>query len=344
MFKLLFLCCLILPAGVSLAQGSGSQLYAQYCGVCHGEDGKGGVGVPLSLDSFLTSVSDNYLEQTIRLGRPGRVMPAFNDLSDQEISDIVKHIRAWSDKKAPQYSQRLINGDKIEGGVLYQKFCASCHGVNGEGGTGTGVTFSRPRDQAIIAPALANQGFLSSASDEMIKKTLQEGREGTPMASFIKQGLSEKQLDHLVAYIRSLQKTGSRTVKEETLPAFLKYESNESLEATLTALKRAAVGANFRVIREQTLDFGFVKKEDEDNSKIILYFCNFNMLNKALAIDPRVGLFLPCRVTLIKEGNKVSMITVNPAAISKRFNNDELDRICEEMSVMYQEILEEAAL
>jgi cytochrome c oxidase cbb3-type subunit 3 len=68
------------------------------------------------------------------------------------------------------------------------------------------------------------------------------------------------------------------------------------------------------------------------------------MLNKALAIDPRVGLFLPCRVTLIEKDNKVSMITINPAAMSQQFNNDELNKLCEEMTALYEEILEEAAL
>lgn len=326
------------------AATSGERLYTEHCAVCHGNDGKGGVGVPLALDSFLQSVPDSYLAKTIHLGRPGRVMPAFDELDEPQIDAIVSYIRSWSTKPAPVFGAGKIEGDPAMGEPLYQQYCASCHGKDAQGGTGTGVTFSRPRDHAIIAPALANPAFLDSASDQMIKQTLRNGRDGTPMGSFLKQGLTDRQLDHLVAYIRSFQGQKDAAVKSEKLPAYLRYESEENLEVTLAALKRAAVGANFRVIREQTLDYGFVKKEDEDNKKRILYFCNFNMLNKALAIDPRVGLFLPCRVTLIERDNKVSMITVNPAAMSKKFNNAELDKICEQMSALYREILEEASL
>jgi len=339
---LLFL--LILLQSSAWAEPAGGELYEQHCAICHGADGKGGVGVPLALESFLESVSDEYLSKTIHVGRPGRVMPSFAELSENEINAIVQHIRGWSKKKAPVYSSQPISGDKEEGSRLYQQKCASCHGVDAQGGTGTGVTFSRPRDLAIIAPALANHGFLQSASDEMIKQTLLHGRKETPMISFIEQGVTERQIDHIVAYLRSLQGHATKKTEGKALPAYLKYESEEDIEATLAALKKAAVGANFRIIREQYLEDGYVEKGKEDKKKIILYFCNFNMLNKALAIDPRVGLFLPCRVTLIEKDNKVSMITINPAAMSQRFNNDELNKICEEMSVLYEEILEEAAL
>ncbi len=333
----------LLPVGAYSAP-QGDKLYAQNCAACHGENGRGGVGVPLALASFLDSVSDRYLFETIRQGRPGRIMPAFEEMSDAQVDAIVAYMRAWSKNKAPVYPLDLVKGNSSNGKKLYAQHCASCHGADATGGSGTGVTFSRPRDLPIIAPSLANPGFLASASDAMIKHTLINGREGTPMNSFARQGMSEKQLNDIVAYIRSLQAVETEQKKKEILSAYIKYESSEPIEETLKALKAAAMGANFRIIREQNFEQGYVEKGKEDRKKIILYFCNFNMLNKALAIDPRVGLFLPCRVTLIEREGKVSMITVNPAAMSKKFNNSELDKLCDEMSGMYREILEEAAL
>jgi cytochrome c oxidase cbb3-type subunit 3 len=334
---------LLLPvSGHSAPQGE--KLYSQNCAACHGENGKGGVGVPLALASFLDNVSDHYLFTTIRQGRPGRIMPSFQEMSDAQVDAIVSYIRGWSKNKAPVYPTDSISGNPANGKKLYAQHCAGCHGADASGGSGTGVTFSRPRDLPIIAPSLANPGFLASASDAMIKHTLQNGRQGTPMNSFASQGMSEQQMDDIVAYIRSLQGLSSAHKKAEKLPAYFKYESSEPIEATLESLKAAAVGANFRIIREQHFEQGYVEKGKEDSKKIILYFCNFNMLNKALAIDPRVGLFLPCRVTLIEQDGKVSMITVNPSAMSKKFNNAELSKICEQMSAMYRDILEEAAL
>ena len=58
----------------------GAKLYAQNCAACHGVNGQGGIGVPLSLPSFQATADDQYLKRSIRLGRPGRVMPAFTQL------------------------------------------------------------------------------------------------------------------------------------------------------------------------------------------------------------------------------------------------------------------------
>ncbi len=223
--------------------------------------------------------------------------------------------------------------------------CASCHGENGGGGTGTGVTFSRPRELPIIAPALNNPGFLAAASDQMVKQTLMKGREGTPMASFLDQGLSEQDIDDVVAYIRSFEEhpPGGLSQAEETSPLLI-AESPYGLKETVENVKRAAVGKNFRIIRVQTLDAGLVPEGREDQNRIIVYFCNFNFLNDALAIDPRVGMFLPCRVTVVKTGETVKIISINPKHLSRLFNNVELDRACSEMHDIYQGILEEATL
>ena len=59
---------LLLPFTLPAAP-NGEALFNQHCASCHGYDGHGGVGVPLSLPSFLNSVPDDYLEKTIRNGR-----------------------------------------------------------------------------------------------------------------------------------------------------------------------------------------------------------------------------------------------------------------------------------
>ena len=86
-------------------------------------------------------------------------MPAFDSLSDAQVNAIVTHVRSWSDNPAPVESLVVIKGDAKHGEQLYEKYCVQCHGENGSGGKGTGVTFSRKRDFPIIAPALNNAGF-----------------------------------------------------------------------------------------------------------------------------------------------------------------------------------------
>jgi len=336
---------LLLWAGLAPAAPDGAELYSGKCAACHGLDGSGGVGVPLALPAFLDSVTDDYLHNTIRFGRPGRVMPAFPSLSDAQVDAIVAHLRGWSAGGEPDLPETSVRGDAARGGDLYAQNCASCHGANGEGGTGTGVTFSRPRDLPVIAPALNNTGFLKAATDQMIKATLIHGRPGTPMVSFIDRGLSESDIDDVVAFVRSFdgQATAPAGTPAEEEPARV-YDSPYSLEQTVENVKQAAIGKNFRIIREQYFDEGLVPEGQEDRRAVMVYFCNFQMLNDALKLDPRVGLFLPCRITVVERNGKVQAMSINPKTLSHLFNNQELDRVCDEMSQLYDSILEEATL
>ena len=321
---------------------SGKQLYSNHCSACHGPSGNGGVGVPLALPDFQYGVTNDYLEKTIRLGRPGRIMPAFTELRNDEVKAIIKHIRSWAPGKPFKYSNKKINGNIKRGKKLYAKNCAACHGAKGEGGEGTGVTFSRPRNLPVIAPALNNSGFLMSAPDLMIKTVLMNGREGTPMLSFLKQGLSEKDIDDVVTFVRSFEKTTPAEISKETISPLISFESPNTLEETVTTINRAIIGKNFRIIRQQYLNEGLAKKGKENKKQIIIYFCNFNFLNLALAIDPRVGLFLPCRITVTEVNGKVTVMSTNPLYMSRFFNNKDLDKLCQEIYQVYADIIEES--
>jgi cytochrome c oxidase cbb3-type subunit 3 len=326
----------------------GGELYARYCASCHGNDGKGGVGVPLALPSFLNSVPDEYLKKTIRHGRPGRIMPAFETLSDAQLSAIVKHVRGWSDKPAPVENNVSVKGDGKKGEKLFAKHCAHCHGEAGSGGVGTGVTFSRKRDLPIIAPALNNSGFLAAASDTMIRDTITFGREGTPMTSMLVAGLSEEDINDVVAYIRSLEKPAAQLKKNlhesDSEPPVIIVDSPYGLDETIDNLKQALTDQNFTLIRTEYLEHGLVEAGKENKKQMVLHFCNFGFLFKALAIDPRVGMFLPCRITIIEKDGKVQLSAINPKRLSKLFNNHELDESCDEMYEVYSTLLEDATL
>ena len=333
----------VLLPGRSSAAPDGADLYQRNCAVCHGVDGNGGVGIPLYLRDFLAVASDDYLRSTIRVGRPGRIMPAFPGLSDAEVNAIVGYIRAWPTQPAPEYSGETLPGDAGRGKTLFTSHCASCHGEHGEGGAGTGVTFSRPREAQIEAPALNNPGFQQSVTDGMLKATLLRGRKGTPMPSIKSLGLQEQDADDLVAYLRSLKGPDLEKVTGDPEPV-IRFESSYDLAQTLENLKQAVVGRNFRIIRVQYLDTGLAEPGKEDRRKVMLYFCNFAFLNDALAIDPRVGLFLPCRITLTETEHGVEVMSINPKNLSRLFNNSKLDDYCEQMHDVYAEIMEEATL
>jgi len=290
---LLRLIALTLLAGINLSQAiaapDGARLYGRNCASCHGEKGSGGIGIPLSLPSFQASISDEYLHKTIRLGRPGRIMPAFSNLNDAEVEAIVRHVRSWYKGPAATFARDTVKGDPSHGKLLFGQYCAACHGANGEGSKGTGVTFSRPRDLPIMAPALHNPGFLAAATDAMIKTTLMNGREGTPMISFIKQGLKEKDIDDIVSYVRSFETqplSDSAQLLEPESPLIIR-DSSYDLKTTIENVKAAVTNNNFFYGRVQTLEYGLTAPADENTKQVIVYFCNISLLHKALDTEPR---------------------------------------------------------
>ena len=341
--QILLLCFAV----VSIAMGeSGKQLYLDNCSICHGNEGQGGVGIPLALPSFLDQAPDEYIQRTIRNGRPGRVMPAFTHLDDKQIKLISQFVASWRKGPSPVWDETPIKGNPKKGEALYKQYCISCHHAKGQGGQGTGLKFSRPKELPISAPGIGNNGFLHSATDQMIKQIAMRGREGTPMPSAIRDlGLQESQVNDIVSYLRSLQKPLKSTQQKlDEEPPVLVYDSDYSLEETVANLERAAVGMNFRLIRNQALDYGFVEAGKESKREEIVFFCNFNFLYEALKLDPRIGMFLPCRVTAVERDGKVQVMSINPKRLSHFFNNSALDEACEQMHDTYTSIMEDATL
>jgi len=323
----------------------GEKLYTENCAICHGSEGTGGVGIPLALPSFLEQAPDEYLIRTILFGRPGRVMPAFSNLSHAQAKAITGFIRQWGDSKPPVWDETPVKGNAKNGQAFFDTHCASCHSKGATGGKGTGVMFSRTKSALITAPALNNPGFLNSASDLMIKNIILKGRSNTPMQPASTFGLSETDVNDIVSYIRSLEKPLLSTPKAlEEESAALVYDSSYSFEETVENVRRAAVGMNFRLIREQALDHGLVAEDKESKKQTMIYFCNFKFLYQALTIDPRVGMFLPCRVTVVENKGQVQVMSINPRRLSRLFNNNELDNACTKMHELYTSILEEATL
>lgn len=80
---------------------------------------------------------------------------------------------------------------------LYRRYCALCHGRDGEGYA------------ADDAPALANQEWLRSASDEFIRAAIERGRPGTAMSAWHRDRggpLRDGEIDAILAYLRSWQR------------------------------------------------------------------------------------------------------------------------------------------
>lgn len=81
----------------------------------------------------------------------------------------------------------------VHGGELYAKYCALCHGANGEGYL------------ADNAPSLVTDTFLASASDGFLYGSIERGRPGTAMAAYGQRlggPLAEHEMRAIIAWLR----------------------------------------------------------------------------------------------------------------------------------------------
>ncbi len=197
----------------------GLELFNENCAACHGESGRGDYGLPLNLQSFLILADTDYLIRSMRYGRPIRGMPSFGpeglsfqaaSLSPGDMRSVALYIKSWQYEPSIELPGGPIDGDVEEGGALFKGLCGGCHGLKGEGGPKAGGGHVIGAVSGIGGPALADPGFLKSASNSYIKATMMYGRVGTPMGAYLKgrQGfveLRESEIDSIVVYLRSLE-------------------------------------------------------------------------------------------------------------------------------------------
>lgn len=145
---------------------NGKKIYANNCGTCHGQNGKGGVAVALNQESFLKWASDVFIFKTLMQGRENTAMPAWIEFEDHEVRDLLTYLRSWF--SGPVYPQniKLPPGNSEKGEILFHYNCSRCHGVHGEGNS---------------APSIINADFLDASSDYFIYNTVAKGRAHTAM-------------------------------------------------------------------------------------------------------------------------------------------------------------------
>ena len=315
--------------------------------MCHNNNGIGGIGLPLN-GIKVAHFPRDYLFKTIRLGREGRVMPAFDFLSDAQVNAIVDHILAWRFEHAQDkvFLQERIEGDVEQGGKLFREHCAECHGTDGKSrGVGTGVTFERERDFEVVPPALNNPGFLASASDHWIRYTIQNGRLGTTMPPQAELQISDQDVNDIVSYVRSFEQQYSERDEPEPEPPTLEYESPYDFETTVDNIRRALHGTNFRIFPDRFMEMGLAPDDQINRKQLSMRFCNFSQLYTMINTEPRLGVVLPCRITVVEQDDGTVLIYVmNMRLVSGLFNNEQLDEFVEGMVDALANIIDEATL
>ena len=183
------------PALTAEESATAAGHYQRYCALCHGDDRQGHVNdhaPSLRSTSLIASGFPYVLGEAIAYGRPGTPMGAYLDemggpMDRREVITLVRWLREQAGVDALRLGTEPVPGDAVAGAAIYGAECASCHGAEGQGGTGT---------------ALGNQAMLALTPDAFLRHAIVNGREGTPMPGFA-DTLAPAQIDAVVAFLRS---------------------------------------------------------------------------------------------------------------------------------------------
>lgn len=195
MYVPLLLTSLLTSSVMAREPDDGAAMYARYCARCHGDDRQGHAAdhaPSLRSAELMGRASPGFLWTAIGHGRPGTAMAGFSEDQGGPLSHDRQHVLfEWLMKRSGVESEPvgdvIVDGDPLRGRALYEEHCASCHGVDGEGGAGT---------------ALGNPVFLATASDAFMRYTIARGRTDTPMPAFA-DTLGATGVDHVVSFLRS---------------------------------------------------------------------------------------------------------------------------------------------
>lgn len=156
-------------------------LYASRCVQCHGLTGEGTAALPLALraHAYLDQATEAAMRAQIQEGKPAIGMPACApDLNEVQVDALVAFLQGWRASLPP-----LVDGE-----TLYRRYCAVCHGAEGQG------TALAPVD---LRSAAAQSG------EGALRRAIVEGRGAMPPWGWEAGGpLSREQVEALVQVLR----------------------------------------------------------------------------------------------------------------------------------------------
>jgi cytochrome c oxidase cbb3-type subunit 3 len=116
----------------------GRRIFVPTCGFCHGNDAHGKSGPDLVRSPLvLHDKKGDVIGPVIQTGRPDRGMPAFSNLSAEQIADISVFLHSRAADVSNRFAYKigdLITGDAQRGAAFFNGdgHCARCHSASGD--------------------------------------------------------------------------------------------------------------------------------------------------------------------------------------------------------------------
>ncbi|CAA6804565.1 MAG: Putative cytochrome c [uncultured Thiotrichaceae bacterium] len=120
------------------------------------------------------------------------------------------------------------------------------------------------------------------------------------------------------------------------------HDSPYDFDKTVLTLREAIESHNFRTFPDRFLEQGLTDEFSVNQRQLSIRFCNFNQLDKALKLEPRLGVLLPCAITVIEhENGEVQLFAANISAMAALFDNAPLTELIGDLQDSYDDIIEE---
>ncbi len=234
------------PKQSSPSSQVGRQTFESTCAACHGLDGRGGErGPDIATRAEVLRLSDTQISKILQTGIPQAGMPAFAALGPAKLSATLNHLRLLQGKSAaPTLPGNAATGKVLFAG---KAGCSECHMVQGFGGfLGPDLSnYGGNHSARDVRGAILNSDKRSGTRKGLAKVRIKDGQTASGLTrnedNFSLQlqtldgsfhllnksdvsevaydskplmpwdygtRLSEKELDHLVAYLMSVAHEG----------------------------------------------------------------------------------------------------------------------------------------
>ena len=123
-----------------------------------------------------------------------------------------------------------------------------------------------------------------------------------------------------------------------------RIQSRKSLSEVAKALEAAAQRHKFGVLAVHDLKQKMQEKGVEFDRDCLIYeVCNPQQAKKVLEANAEISTALPCRISLYREGDRVTLATLRPTALLDLFQTPALRSVAEEVEQTMRQMMEEAA-
>jgi len=111
-----------------------------------------------------------------------------------------------------------------------------------------------------------------------------------------------------------------------------RIQSRKSLTEVAKALEAAAQRHKFGVLAVHDLKQKMQEKGVEFDRDCLIYeVCNPQQAKKVLEANTEISTALPCRISLYREGDRVTLATLRPTALLDLFQTPALRSVAEEV-------------